>query len=39
MIENEILPEEQRKQIAKYTAMLRKIQNVRNAMNDAEDKF
>lgn len=39
MIENEILPEEQRKQIAKYTAMLRKIQNVRNAMNDAENKF
>lgn len=35
MIENEILPEEQRKEIAKYTAMLQKIQNVRSALDDA----
>jgi hypothetical protein len=39
MIENEILPYDQRKEIAKYTAMLQKIQNVRSVFNDAQNKF
>jgi hypothetical protein len=33
MIENEILPEEKRKEIAEYNAMLMKIQNVRKALD------
>ena len=33
MIENEILPKEDRKQIAEYNAMLMKIQNVRKALD------
>ena len=33
MIENEILPTEDRKQIAEYNAMLMKIQNVRKALD------
>ena len=38
MIENEIIPNEQRKEISKYEWMLRKIQNVRDALNNMEKK-
>lgn len=38
LLENEVLPDDQRKQIAKYTAMLQKLQNVRTVVNDVEEK-
>ena len=38
MVENEVIPDDQRKEIAKYTAMLQKLQNVRNVLADVEWK-
>lgn len=38
LVENEVIPDDQRKEIAKYTAMLQKLQNVRDVLADVEWK-